>query len=75
MMGMTFRELVNFARGAAIEAWNHTAIVLAMLHNCNRPENVPVAKVEDYHPYLRPEPVPVIKGDIKALKVFLTKRE
>lgn len=76
-MQMTLRELLKFSQGASHDRWDHTASILAMLHNCHRPESLAAATASDYHPHERAKQAqqPKIKGDIQALKVFLTKRE
>jgi len=70
---MTYRELVWAATGRLRSDWNRTADVLAMLHNCHRSEETPVATRETYHPLRLPTPPKssLPKAPITAFKVFL----
>lgn len=59
------------AQGCQEDQWNHTAALMALLANINRPRNTRAFRPQDFHPIprnprqaaLRP-----LRGDIQMLK-------
>jgi len=59
------------------ENWNHTAQVLAMLHNVNRdPQKTAALKPADFHPLAKPVEQPKISGkDLSILRDVFVKHQ
>ena len=60
--------------------WNHTAALLAMTANVNRPRNVRVFKPADFHPArenqrAHAKPQPLAKAEIGILKTIFVDRQ
>jgi hypothetical protein len=73
---LTLRELSAMARGRQKDAWNHTAQLLAKMHNVNQIEEAGLLRPIDFHPYYdeeqkAAEKPPREKGSIAALAMLL----
>jgi hypothetical protein len=70
------RELLAMVAGRRKEAWNHTAHLLAKMHNLQQISEEGLLRPLDFHPYRddeeeAPEPPQREKGSVAALATLL----
>ena len=66
------------AEGAQKERWNHTASLVAKLHNVNCTRKPDMIRAEEVHPFMGKKRssrgIPLTRGNLRSLKSWATKR-
>lgn len=53
--------------GRRREAWDHTALLAAVMHNVHCLRRDQCRRIEDFHPWRRPEPLKISVAELARL--------